>query len=60
MSSLSLDPNTAQLTRLVEKVARNMGEKGLTDAVLLDVTKAFDTAWVDGLRYKQSLIFPRT
>jgi hypothetical protein len=32
-----------QLARLVERITRNFGEKKLTDAVFLDVAKAFDT-----------------
>lgn len=35
------------LSRLVERVSRNSGEKRLTGAVFLDVAKAFDTVWVD-------------
>jgi hypothetical protein len=35
--------NALQLARLVERVSRNSDEKGLTDAVFLDVAKAFDT-----------------
>ena len=45
---------TLQLTRLVERVSRNFGEKRLTGAVFLDVIKAFDTAWIEGLLYKLS------
>jgi hypothetical protein len=40
-----------QLARLVERVSRNLGEKRLTGAVFLDMAKAFDTVWVDGLAY---------
>jgi hypothetical protein len=48
-----------QLARLVERVSRNLGEKRLTGAVFLDVAKAFDTVWVDGLAYKlMALNFP--
>jgi hypothetical protein len=48
-----------QLARLVETVSRNLGEKWLTGAVFLDVPKAFDTVWVDGLAYKlMALNFP--
>jgi hypothetical protein len=48
-----------QLARLVERVSRNFGEKWLTGAVFLDVAKAFDTVWVDGLVYKlMALKFP--
>jgi hypothetical protein len=50
---------TLQLARLVERVSRNLGEKRLTGAVFLDVAKAFDTVWVDGLLYKlMALNFP--
>jgi len=31
------------LARLFEKITKNFGEKKLTDAVFLDVAKAFDT-----------------
>jgi hypothetical protein len=41
-----------QLARLVERVSRNLREKRITGAVFLDVAKAFDTVWVDGLAYK--------
>ena len=35
------------------------GEKRLTGAVFLDVAKAFDTLWIDGLLYKLTLLtFP--
>jgi hypothetical protein len=48
-----------QLACLVERVSRNLGEKRLTGAVVLDVAKAFDTVWVDGLAYKlMALNFP--
>jgi hypothetical protein len=48
-----------QLARLVERVTRNSGEKRLTGAVFLDVAKAFDTVWVDGLVYKLTVVnFP--
>jgi len=50
-----------QLSLLVERVSRNFDEKRLTGAIFLDVAKAFDAEWVDGLLYKlTSLIFPRT
>jgi hypothetical protein len=40
-------------------VTRNFGEKRLTGAVFLDVAKAFDTVWVDGLLFKlATLNFP--
>jgi hypothetical protein len=48
-----------QLARLVARVTRNLGEKRLTGAVFLDVAKAFDTVWIDGLLYKLTLLnFP--
>ena len=38
---------------------RNFGDKRLTGAVFLDVAKAFDTVWVDGLLFKlTALNFP--
>ena len=48
-----------QLTRLVERITRNFGEKRLTGAVFLDVAKTFDIGWIDGLLYKSTLLnFP--
>jgi hypothetical protein len=48
-----------QLARLVERVSRNSEERRLTGAVFLDVAKAFDTVWVDGLLYKLTILnFP--
>jgi hypothetical protein len=48
-----------QLAHLDERITRNFGEKRLTGAVFLDVAKAFDTVWIDGLLYKlTTLIFP--
>jgi len=36
-----------------------MGKKRLTGAVFLDMDKAFDTVWIDGLLYKLTLLnFP--
>ena len=40
-----------QMARLVERITRNFGEKRLTGTVFLDVAKAFDTVWIDGLLY---------
>jgi hypothetical protein len=45
-----------QLTRLVERVSRNFDDKRLTCAVFLDVSKAFDTVWVDGILYKITIL----
>jgi hypothetical protein len=45
-----------QLARLVERITRNFDEKGLTGAVFLDVAKAFDTVWIDGLIYKLTVL----
>jgi len=48
-----------QLARLVERITRNFGEKRLIGAVFLDVAKAFDTVWIDGLLHKLTLLnFP--
>jgi len=48
-----------QLARLVERITRNFGEKRLTGAVFLDVSKAFDTICIDGLLYRRTLLnFP--
>ena len=48
-----------QLAHLIERIHRNIGEKRLTDVVFLDVAKAFDTTWIDGLVYKLTLLnFP--
>jgi len=48
-----------QLARLVQKISRNFGEKGINGAGFLDVTKAVDTVWIDGLLYKLTFLnFP--
>jgi len=48
-----------QLARLVDRITRNFGEQRLTSVVFLDVAKAFDTVWIDGLLYKLKLLnFP--
>jgi hypothetical protein len=48
-----------QLALFVERIARNFGEKRLTGAGFLDMAKAFDTVWIDGLLYKLTLLnFP--
>jgi hypothetical protein len=44
------------LARLVERITRNFGEKWLTGAAFLDVAKAFDTVWIDGLLYKLTIL----
>jgi hypothetical protein len=50
---------TLQLTRLVDRVNRTVGERRLTGAVCLDVAKSFDTVWVKGLLYKLTILnFP--
>jgi hypothetical protein len=46
-----------QLVRLVERITRNFGEKRLTGAVFLVVTKDFDTVWIDGLLYQLTLLY---
>jgi hypothetical protein len=39
--------------------ANLVGEKRLTGTVFLDVAKAFDTVWIDGVLYKLTLLtFP--
>ena len=56
---ISRHSTSLQLTRLVERITRNIGEKRLTGAVFEVVAKAFDTVWIDGLRYKLALLnFP--
>ena len=45
-----------QLARLFERIIRNFGEKRLTGAVFLDVAKAFDIVWIDGLLYRLTLL----
>jgi hypothetical protein len=48
-----------QVACLVERTTRNVGEKRLTGTVFLDVAKAFNTVWIDGLLYKLILVnFP--
>jgi len=47
------------LARLVEVITRNISVKKPTGAVFMDVTKAFDTVWIDGPLYRLTLlIFP--
>jgi hypothetical protein len=51
--------HTAACGHLVERITRKFDDKKLTGAVFLDVDKAFDTVWIDGLLYKLTLInFP--
>jgi hypothetical protein len=40
---------TLQVDRFVERVNRNFDERRLTGVVFLDVAKAFDIGWVNGL-----------
>jgi hypothetical protein len=48
-----------QLARFVERVNGNFDKRRLTGAVFLDVVKAFDTIWVQGLLYKLTILnFP--
>jgi hypothetical protein len=43
----------------VERISIDINEKRLRGAVFLDVAKAFDTARVDGLLYKLTILnFP--
>jgi hypothetical protein len=44
------------LARLVERITRNFGEKRLTGAEFVDVDKAVDSVWVDGLLYKLTAV----
>jgi len=44
------------MSRLVERIARNFGEKKISGAVFLDVAKAFDTVRIDDLLYKLTLL----
>jgi len=51
--------SSLKLARLVEIITRIFSEKKLKVAVFLDVAKAFDTIWIDGLLYKLTLLkFP--
>ena len=45
-----------QLARLVQQITRNFGESTLKGAVFLDVIKAFDTVWIEGLLYKFTVL----
>jgi hypothetical protein len=45
-----------RVARLVERITCKFDEKRLTGAVFLDVAKAFDTVWIDGLLYKPTLL----
>jgi hypothetical protein len=48
-----------QLACLIERITRNFGEKRLTGAFFLNVAKAFNTVWIDGLLYQLTLVnFP--
>jgi hypothetical protein len=47
---------TIQLVRLVEGLTTNFGKKRLAGAIFLDVDKAFNIAWVDGLLLKLTLL----
>jgi hypothetical protein len=48
-----------QLACLVVRASRNFDEKRLTGAVFLDVAKAFNIVWVDGVLYKLTILnFP--
>ena len=51
--------SSLQLARIIERVSRNFDEKRLTSAVFLDVAKAIDTVWDDGLLHKLTILsFP--
>ena len=48
-----------QLARHFEGITSYLGEKKLRVAVFLDVVKAFDTVWIDGLLCRLTLLkFP--
>jgi hypothetical protein len=47
-----------QLARLIERITRKFGEKRITAAAFLDVAKAFDTVWIDGLSKLTIRTFP--
>jgi hypothetical protein len=48
-----------QLARLVERVYREFYERRLTGAVFLDLDKAFDTVWAEGLLDRLTILnFP--
>ena len=50
---------TLQLARLVKRVKRNADEKRLTGVVFLDVAKAFDPVWIEGLLFMLTILeFP--
>jgi hypothetical protein len=44
------------LARLLARITRKFCEKRLPGAAFLDVAKAFDTVWIDGLIYKLTLL----
>jgi hypothetical protein len=47
------------VARFVEKATRKCGQNKLTGTVFLDVAKALDTVWIDGLLYKLTILnFP--
>ena len=45
-----------QLAHLVERITRNFSKKRLTGEVFLDMAKAFNTIWIDGLLYNLMLL----
>ena len=47
------------LARVLKRFKRNFGEKRLTGLVFLDVAKAFDSVWIEGLLFKLTIFkFP--
>lgn len=45
------------LTKLQSDVATNLNHKRPTIAISLDVAKAFDTTWIEGIVYKLAVVF---
>jgi hypothetical protein len=59
MGSMGSDPSIARHCSWhtsFKRVTRNCGKKRLTGAVFLDMAKAFDTLWIDGLLYNLTFL----
>ncbi|KAL1446859.1 hypothetical protein WDU94_012222 [Cyamophila willieti] len=48
-----------QVHRLVDQIEKTLEEKKVCSAVFLDVTKAFDKVWHEGLKHKLKRFLPR-